>query len=310
MSARNTRSAGLLAAILVLLSLTGLACASGGSDHATGTATKSAVAPGATIQAQTASTRLYSLKAGGLIRKYEVIAPGEALSSSAPIVVMLSGIGATLDKEVPRDDLLPYAAAGLAELVYPVAVGLSWNADGCCQYAWVHRIDDMDFIKALVAKIDPGHARPIDLVGYSNGARMAYRVACTDPGLFTAYAMVKGGPLANCVVTKPVSVVQLASLDDPEMPYAHGGQKRGDIPVLTELNRLRQVDRCPAKDAVTHTRQLAYTVWSGCAGRTRLGLAAWTAGKHSFPRPPVNVPAGAQVIWAFFTNSKVKALPA
>ncbi len=84
----------------------------------------------------------------------------------------------------------------------------------------------MAFLKALVPAVDPGHARPVYVVGYSNGARLAYRVACTDPGLFDAYAAVKGGPSPDCMVSKPVTIAQLASLDDTETPYRPGEKAR------------------------------------------------------------------------------------
>ena len=103
----------------------------------------------------------------------------------------------------------------------------------------------MAFMKALVPAVDPGHARPVYVVGYSNGARLAYRVACTDPGLFDAYAAVKGGPNPSCMPGKPVTIAQLASLDDPEAPYKPGGKTSSTepIPVTTLVARLRETDK-------------------------------------------------------------------
>jgi polyhydroxybutyrate depolymerase len=336
MSASNRGTAGLFTALFVLLSLTSFACTRGVSASAqatgpvsasTGTAgkatasrdpasgqpapsaSKAAATPGRTSAAVPTTTKTYSLKAGGLTRKYEVIAPSKPLPRSAPIILTLSGIGATLAKEVPRDELVPYASTGKAEIVYPLAIGESWNAVGCCSYAAAHKVNDLAFIKALAAKVDPKHARPIDLVGYSNGARLAFRVACSTPAEFDAYAMVKGGPMPDCVVKKPTTIVQLASVDDPETPYAPGDKGREKISVLTEMARLHATDKCPAKGAGQSSKGFKMTTWSRCAGGTRLALAAWQAGKHSFPRPPVSVPAGAQVIWAFFTRSPIRALP-
>jgi polyhydroxybutyrate depolymerase len=308
------KTAGLFAAFLVLLGLMSFACsrAAGASERSPAPAAaagKARAAARVTSGAESTSTKTYLLKVGDRTRKYEVISPVKPLPKSAPIIVTLSGLYATLGVEVARDDLVPYASAGEAELAYPVAVHESWNAVGCCSYAGAHNVNDLAFLKALVVKLDPKRARRIYLVGYSNGARLAYRVACTTPGLFNAYAMVKGVPLDNCVVKKPASIVQLAALDDPEVPYAHGGASSYEVPVLTEVKRLRTTDKCPAEKAVTHSKQLIYLTWSGCADGTRLALAAWKTGRHLFPSPPVNVPAGAQVIWAFFTKSPIRALP-
>ena len=251
------------------------------------------------------------MTAGGLKRSYEVIAPVSGLPRSAPVIIMLSGLGATTSSEITRDQMVPYASSDQAEIVYPVAVQGSWNAVDCCGYAHTHDVDDMAFMKALVPAVDPGHARPVYVVGYSNGARLAYRVACTDPGLFDAYAAVKGGPNPSCMPGKPVTIAHLASLDDPEAAYKPGGKTSSTdpIPVTTLVDRLRETDKCTAQPVVTQSGSMTLDTWSGCAAGTRLAFATWTDGKHSFPRPPFSVPAAAQVIWSFFTNTPLAPLP-
>jgi polyhydroxybutyrate depolymerase len=226
------------------------------------------------------------------------------------VIVMLSGVGASVSSEITRDQLVPYASSDQAEIVYPVAVQKSWNAIDCCGYAYAHNVDDIAFLEALVPAVDPGHTRPVYVAGYSNGARLAYRVACTDPGLFDAYAAVKGGPSPSCMVREPVTIAQLASLDDPEMAYHPPARSSKDpIAVTTLVSRLQEADQCPAGPVVTHSGSMTLDTWSGCANGTRLAVATWTDGVHSFPRPPYSVPAGAQVIWSFFTNTPLAALP-
>jgi len=261
-----------------------------------------ASAPGTT-------TKTYSMKVSGLNRSYQVITPVKALPKSAPVIVMLSGFGSTVAQEESRDQLVPYAAAGQAEIVYPVAVGESWNAVGCCGYANTHHVNDLAFLKALMAGVDPGNQRSSYLVGYSNGARLAYRVACTTPGLFDGYAAVKGVPLPGCAVTKPVTLLQLASVNDPEIPYQPGDKGLEPLPVTTLLARLRTAEKCPDTSAVTHSGGMTLTTWAGCGSGARLGLALWQGGVHSFPRPPASEPAAAQVIWSFFTKTALAPIP-
>jgi polyhydroxybutyrate depolymerase len=303
--------AGLVAAVVVVLGIAVVAFLHAHDASGTPSGTNSTrAANSAKVVKVATSTKTYSMTVGGLKRSYEVIAPAGGLPKSAPVIVMLSGIGATVSSEITRDKLVPYASSDQAEIVYPVAVQQSWNAIDCCGYANAHQVDDMGFIKALVPAVDPGHARDIYVVGYSNGARLAYRVACTDPGLFDGYASVKGGPSPDCMVSKPVTIVQLSSLDDPEAAYNPGKTNSLDpIPVTTLMARLHAADQCPASHAVTHSGSMTLDTWSGCADGTRLALATWTDGKHSFPRPPASVPAAAQVIWSFFTNTPLAALP-
>jgi polyhydroxybutyrate depolymerase len=255
------------------------------------------------------STRTYTMQVAGLTRKYTVISPRTALAKSAPVIVMLQGVGSTVAQEITRDELAPYAAAGKAEIVYPWAEGESWNAGGCCGYAYQHKVNDQAFLKALAAKVNPGNARKSYVVGYSNGARMAYRIACDDPGLFDAYAMVKGVPTAGCALDKPVSIIQVAATDDPEIPYQPGDKGLEPLPVTTLMSRVHSALDCPSAAAKLKTQDLTETTWQ-CGDGTRLAFAVWDTGVHSFPRPPASQPSAAAVIWAFFTRALLAPLPA
>ena len=294
--------AGVVGVLLVALGSVLAVLSSKGSPAA------SAAGPPTSAAKPVTTTKTYAMKVAGMTRSWEVIS-STALSAKAPVIVMLSGLGATVSSEVSRDQLTPYASAAKAELVYPVAYEKSWNAIGCCSFAGKAKINDLAFIKALVAKIDPGHKRPVYVIGFSNGARLAYRIACTDPYLFDAYAMVKGGPLPRCVVSKPVKIEQLASTDDLEVPYSKP-DKDGGLSALAIVAELRKADKCPTKaSTVTHTGNLTLSTWTTCTTGKRVGFAVWSAGKHAFPRPPVANPGAAPVIWAFFTNTKPAPLP-
>jgi len=154
-------------------------------------------------------TVTYSMQAGGMTRSYEEIAPVAALPKSAPVIVVLSGIAASTDDEVTRDRLVPYVDAGLAELVYPAGYEQSWNAGGCCGGAAAAKVDDVAFLKALAAQVDPGHAHPIYVVGYSNGGRLAYRMACSAPGVFDATAVVKA--TTSCLTSDSICAIRSRS---------------------------------------------------------------------------------------------------
>jgi polyhydroxybutyrate depolymerase len=296
--------AGLVVAVVVLLGVAGFV-----SVHAIGASRQPAKTKTAASVRVPTSTKTYSMTVAGRKRSYEVIAPVKALPRSAPVIVMLSGLGSTVPQEISRDDLVPYATANEAEIVYPVAFDKSWNAITCCGEAAAKNVDDLDFLRALVATVDPGHARSAYVVGYSNGARMAYRVACDDPALFDGYAMVKGGPTPGCDLRKPVTIIQLASVNDPEIPYKPGDKGIEPLAMTTLVADLRAAEKCQAKDAVTHSGTMTQTTWPSCGGGTRLAFAVWRGGVHSFPRPPASVPAASQVIWSFFKKTAIAPLP-
>lgn len=255
-------------------------------------------------------TMTYSMKVGGLTRSWEEIAPVATLPRSAPIIVVLSGISASVSTEVGRDHFVPYADAGEAELVYPVAYQESWNAGGCCGKASARNIDDVAFLKALAERVDPGHVRPLYLVGYSNGARIAYRMACGAPGYYDAYAMVKGDPQPGCVVSRPTTIVQVAARNDYAVPYKPGERGLETPPATVQVARLRGAGSCGAAISTARSGWLTYTEW-GCADGTRVGFAVYASGVHSFPPPASYEPAAAAVIWAFFRGAKtIGPLPA
>ena len=106
-----------------------------------------------------------------------------------------------------------------------MAIEESWNAIGCCDGAAKENVNDVGFIEALVPKIDPGHARPIYVVGYSNGGRLAYRLACTDPTLFDGMVAVKADPMPGCVVTKPQNVLVFSSHERQVRPLSSPGRR-------------------------------------------------------------------------------------
>ena len=296
--------AGLVVAVVVVLGIAGFV-----GWHAAGASGQPAKAkPAASVKVKT-SAKTYSMTVAGLKRSYEVIAPVKAPPKSAPVIVVLSGIYSTVHDEISRDDLLAYTTANEAELVYPVAVDESWNAINCCGEAATKNVNDLAFLQALVAKVDPGHARSVYVVGYSNGARMAFRVACDDPALFDGYAMVKGAPTPGCNMRKPVTVLQLASMNDPEIPYKPGDKGLEPLAMTTLVADLRTAAKCSAKSAVAHSGSMTLTTWPECGNGTRLGFAVWKAGVHSFPRPPGSIPAASQVIWSFFMKTQIAPLP-
>jgi poly(3-hydroxybutyrate) depolymerase/peptidoglycan/LPS O-acetylase OafA/YrhL len=262
---------------------------------------------------RTMNTTVSSIQVGNMTRSYTVLTPAKkTLPSSAPIIMMLSGLNSEQNQEINRDDLTPYVKAGDAEVVYPLAYRESWNAIGCCSWAAKAAVNDVGFIQDLVKKIDPGNARPIYLMGYSNGGRLAYTLACEDPLLFDGTAVVKSDPMPWCNLSVPQKILQVASTDDTDTPWSTGekGHFRESPAAQVQNTDLRYVDQCPAKSASSHEGNMTLTTWSNCLSGSSVSFAVYTAGVHSYPRPPVSFPAASQVVWAWINNTTtVQPLP-
>ncbi len=297
--------AGLVVAVVVVLGIAGFV-----GWHAAGASGQPAkTKPAASVKVKT-SAKTYSMTVAGLKRSYEVIAPVKAPPKSAPVIVVLSGICSTVPDEISRDDLLAYTTANEAELVYPVAVDESWNAINCCGEAATKNVNDLAFLQALVAKVDPGHARTVYVVGYSNGARMAFRVACDDPALFDGYAMVKGAPTPGCNMRKPVTVLQLASMNDPEIPYKPGDKGLEPLAMTTLVAELHDGGKVPGEKrggalGIHDPDHVAGMRGTAPASGSRCGRAACTPspGRPAASRRP------SQVIWSFFMKTQIAPLP-
>jgi polyhydroxybutyrate depolymerase len=255
---------------------------------------------------RTMNTTVSTIQVGNMTRSYTVLTPAKTtLSASAPIIVALSGLNAEQSQEITRDEFTSYATAGEAEVVYPLAYRESWNAIGCCSWAAQAKVNDVGFMKDLVQQLDPGHTRPIYLEGYSNGARLAYTMACEDPGLFDGIAAVKGDPMEWCNISTPQKILQIASTDDTDTPWYTGekGNFRESPSSQVEDNTLRYEDKCSTKSTSSQQGDMTLTTWSDCADGASVSFAVYTAGVHSFPRPPVSYPAASQVIWAWINNT-------
>jgi polyhydroxybutyrate depolymerase len=134
-------------------------------------------------------------------------------------------------------------------VAYPDGVRRSWNAGpGCCGPANRDGADDVRFVEGVVAAVSRGV--PVDparvfVTGMSNGAMMAYRLAC-DSTVFTAIAPVAGTLIGDCPHPAPVPLLHIHGTADESVPWNGGPGKRNnggtgriplriDGPAITEV---------------------------------------------------------------------------
>ncbi len=104
-----------------------------------------------------------------------------------------------------------------------------WNAtDACCDFGNTG-VDDSAYIEGLIDEaksvynIDP---KRVYLVGHSNGAFMAYRMACDHADTIAAAVSLAGAmysDVSKCKPSGPVSILQVHGTDDKEVLYDGGG---------------------------------------------------------------------------------------
>lgn len=128
------------------------------------------------------------LSSGGQDRTYLVHVPA-GLSGAAPLVLMLHGgygTGAQAERSYGWDAL---ADQDHFVVAYPDGLDRAWNSGGgCCGKAARRDVDDVAFLTAVVADVEarvPVDPARVYAAGMSNGAMMAYRLAC-DSDVFAA----------------------------------------------------------------------------------------------------------------------------
>jgi len=261
-----------------------------------------------------------TLASGGRTRTYRIYRPASlAPGSPAPLAVFLHGgfgDGAQAEGAYGWDAA---ADAGRFVVVYPNGISKAWNGGTCCGVPQQKGIDDVGFIRDLVAHVEA--ALPIDparvfATGISNGGIMAYRLAC-ETDLFAAIGPDSATQLVPCAGASPTSVIAIHGLADTRVPYAGGmgsGVGHVDGPAMpTVIAGWRTTDGCG--DASSTTAGVVSTAVSSCPQGRAVELITvagaghqWPGGKRMDPlvaavlgldQPSTALDATA-VIWAFF----------
>lgn len=244
-----------------------------------------------------------AMSVGGLHRAWWLAVPSRPLRPRLPLALVLHGRGATALDESQRTGLLPQVAAGRLIAAYPEGVDESWNAGTCCGAANAAHVDDVSFLTSLLQRLQ---AMPsvlpdaVAVVGFSNGGKMALRLACSGTLAqgdhpVRAIAVVAAAAMSPCDSGPHLPLIQVAGTDDPLVPYDRAPSVPSpDVPSTTVLNEFagwRQQARCGSAPREAALAPLHATVWSCLDGP--LELATDVGGGHGWPS------GATDAIWAF-----------
>ncbi len=232
----------------------------------------------------------------GLTRTYRVFRP-DSLGRGAPVplVIMLhGGFGTGLGAE--RSYHWDAAATRFGFVVlYPDGIQRAWNAGECCGAPQRNGIDDVGFLSALIERVARDQnvdGRRIYITGMSNGAMMAYRMACEAPLDIAAIGPVAGTFAVPCERAKPTSVLAIHGLADQNVPFEGGVARKGfggqtvRRPVPASVARWREIDGCAPP--VSRSDGLVTFVRSACAQNRTVELITIAGAGHQWPggNPP------------------------
>jgi polyhydroxybutyrate depolymerase len=161
-------------------------------------------------------------------------APGDGISRPL-VMVMHGGLGTSTSME-NATLYSPKADANNFIVVYPQGtggIGGTWNASSfCCGYALSNNVDDVRFLKDIVARLSANYtinANKVFATGHSNGGVMSWRLACDAGDVFKAFApnagdstYLHGGAACN-LGGSTRRILNLHGDADTNMPYNGGG---------------------------------------------------------------------------------------
>lgn len=268
------------------------------------------------------------------------IPPGHDKSAQVPLVLALHGRGTTAEGMIliTRKGFNNLADRDGFIVVYPNGIELNWNDGRMDEEAndRAHRenIDDVGFISALIDSmieeynVDP---RRVYVTGMSNGALMAYRLACGLSFKIAAIAPVDGNMpyllMSECSPSEPVSVLAINNVNDPLVPF-EGGMIIGNYRKI-KLGKVLSADKSiafwvlhnqcssepvitrePDRDLTDGTQVTTKEYLNGIKG-TEVILYIIDGGGHTWPGGLQYLPAwkigktsreidANEVIWSFF----------
>lgn len=279
--------------------------------------------------------RMVDIRHDGEKRRYALyVPPGLDTSKPAPLVLAFHGGGghAEFMADDARYGLLSKAREAGFVVAFPNGYSrlprgrlATWNAGGCCGDARDRNSDDVGFSRAVVADI--GRQVAIDrqrvfATGMSNGAMMAYRLACEAADLVRAVAAVAGTEaVAECQPARPVPVLHIHARNDTHVLFDGGAGPdafRDASKVMDFVSAPETVKRwvgrnaCQTQPERTLERPGAWCErYRGCRDGATVQLCVTADGGHSWPgaeavrRGKENASQAldaSEAIWTFFSE--------
>ncbi|MFH0735856.1 MAG: PHB depolymerase family esterase [bacterium] len=246
--------------------------------------------------------------------------------NNLPLVIALHGGGGKSSQCEKDYKLTETADKNGYVIVYPDGVqsdGLlkvrTWNAGTCCDYAAEQNINDVGFISLIIDEMIKNYkvdSKRVYVTGMSNGAMMAYKLACEIPWKIAAIAAVSGTMLTGnaCSPTLPVPILHIHSICDKKVPVTGGIGIRGYYfpPVDSVLKVWTILDLCNYnKPNIQEFENYTKYQWQNNNKEifveyylTKDGGHAWPGGKKGniFADKPSKAIKANKIIFEFFKN--------
>lgn len=265
----------------------------------------------------------------GLRREYLVHVPASYRPGRpAPMLVALHGGGGSADFQADDSKYKLISKSEEAGFIavfpngysrWPGGMLATWNAGGCCAAAQKNDVDDVGFIREVIARmkrqasIDP---KRIFATGMSNGGMMSWRLACELPEIRAIAAVAGTDNTAHCAPAHPVPVIEFHALDDDHVPFNGGKGDLSFVQVDFASVAASQAKWVKIDHAAAEAKRVLSVAGAHCdlhavrAGGAPVELCVTDTGGHSWPgagsqqgrkQPSMAISAN-DLMWNFFSS--------
>lgn len=211
------------------------------------------------------------------------------------VVLNLHGLGNTPERQEEITGMNQLADARGFLVVYPRGRQIAgspscWNAGACCSVCVTLRVDDTDFLRVLLDRLDADacvDTKRVYAVGHSNGAMMTHTLACRMSDRIAAIADVAGADVdAPCDPVRPVPHLHVHGTSDGLVPYGGRGFPFNWPSVPEMIDAWAARDRCHGAPVESFRRGAAHCDRRACDEGAEVELCTIDGGGHSWPGGP------------------------
>lgn len=250
----------------------------GGGESAIDAPAQSATCEGKTAQPLDAT---WSLTVGTLTRTAKVHVPASYdASKRTPLVVDIHGRTQSASAEMALTHSVAKSDAAGFIAIYPESATspTSWNSGTCCEPATTNSVDDTAFFRKLLDEAEAKlciDASRIYLMGMSNGAYQAHRMACELGDRIAAIGPVAGLLLfQGCAPTRPMPVMMVNGTSDSLSQYQY---------VAQGVDFWRGKNKCTTMATTYQNGDASCVTHSGCTAGADVVLCTISGGGHQWP---------------------------
>jgi len=227
-----------------------------------------------------------TLQSGEATRTFEMHIPASYDGRKAvPFVIDLHGLLATTADQRGLSGQLAESDRRGFIVAWPQGLSNSWNGYNCCGDSRTNNVDDVAFLRAVVAAVKERaniNADRVYATGLSNGGNMAFRLGCEAADVFKAIASVSQmlNQPERCHPSRPRSVYAYHGLLDYLAPYA-GNPAFGFQSADQSFASWATINGCSGTpEHVAVTALSGADIFRTCAEDTEVGLITLTTAAH------------------------------